>query len=135
MFIRNSFYEYISCYPQQAKRVREVANLTERKNSHTPVYGVKEFVRLSVCLSVINFDPNYFRTDITECAKKIGYLWQNECSQKFIFFPSSTLAQNVNFTNFFSIPSFTLNKRPYQKKIPHLTVGAVFVSPLSPNFT
>ena len=34
--------------PRQAKRVREVANLTERKNPHTAVYGVKEFVRLSV---------------------------------------------------------------------------------------
>ena len=29
---------------------REVANLTERKNLHTPAYGVKEFVCLSVCL-------------------------------------------------------------------------------------
>ena len=29
---------------------REVANLTERKNLHTPVYGVKEFVCLSVHL-------------------------------------------------------------------------------------
>ena len=29
---------------------REVANLTERKNQHTPVYGVKEFVCLSDCL-------------------------------------------------------------------------------------
>ena len=28
---------------------REVANLTERNYPHTPVYGVKEFVRLSVC--------------------------------------------------------------------------------------
>ena len=31
---------------------RELANLTERKYPHTPVYGVKEFVCLSVCLSV-----------------------------------------------------------------------------------
>ena len=38
---------------------REVANLTERKNPYTPIYGVKEFVRLSVCLSVVNFNPNY----------------------------------------------------------------------------
>ena len=38
---------------------REVANLTDIKNLHTPVYGVKEFVCLSVCLSVINFDLNY----------------------------------------------------------------------------
>ena len=30
-----------------SKVSREVANLTERKNLHTPVYGVKEFVRLS----------------------------------------------------------------------------------------
>ena len=35
----------------------EVANLNERRNLHTS--GVKEFVCLSVCLSVINFDPNY----------------------------------------------------------------------------
>ena len=27
---------------------REVANLTERKNPHAPLFGVKEFVRLSV---------------------------------------------------------------------------------------
>ena len=38
------------------------ANLTERQNPHTPVYGVKEFVDLSV----IKFDPNYFRTGKTE---------------------------------------------------------------------
>ena len=45
---------------------REVANLTERKNQITPVYGVKEFV----CLSVVNFYPNYFRTGRTEWAEK-----------------------------------------------------------------
>ena len=45
---------------------REVANLTERKNPHTPVYGVKEFV----CLSVTKFNPNYLRTGKT--AKKLG---------------------------------------------------------------
>ena len=46
---------------------REVANLTERKNLHTPVYGVKEFV----CLSVTNFDPNYLtgRTEWAEIFK------------------------------------------------------------------
>ena len=37
---------------------REVANLNEIKNPHTPVNGVKEFV----CLSVTNFDLNYLRT-------------------------------------------------------------------------
>ena len=40
---------YLHLIPRRAKLVREVANLTERKNPHTPVYGVKEFVRLSVC--------------------------------------------------------------------------------------
>ena len=44
---------------------REVANLTEQKNTHTPLYGVKEFV----CLSVANFDPNYLRTGATEGAE------------------------------------------------------------------
>ena len=32
---------------------REVANLTERKNLHTPVYGVKEFVCLSICEKIV----------------------------------------------------------------------------------
>ena len=34
--------------PPASEASREVANLTERKNTHTPVYGVKEFVFLSV---------------------------------------------------------------------------------------
>ena len=34
------------------------ANFTERKNTHPPVKGVKEFV----CLSVTNFDLYYLRT-------------------------------------------------------------------------
>ena len=42
-------------YPPANKVSREVANLTERKNPNTPVFGVKEFV----CLSFTNFDPNY----------------------------------------------------------------------------
>ena len=40
----------------------EAAILTERKNLHTSVYGVNEFV----CLSVTNIDPNYLGTDLTE---------------------------------------------------------------------
>ena len=39
-------------YPPASEVSREVANLTGRKNPHTPIYGVKEFVCLSVCLSV-----------------------------------------------------------------------------------
>ena len=46
-------------YPPASKASSEVANVYERKNPHTPVYGVKEFVHLSVCLSVVNFDPNF----------------------------------------------------------------------------
>ena len=41
------FYSY---YPPASEVTREGANLTERKNLHTPVYGVKEFVCLSVHL-------------------------------------------------------------------------------------
>ena len=35
-----------SNYPPASEVSREVANLTERKNPHAPVYGVKEFVCL-----------------------------------------------------------------------------------------
>ena len=52
-------------FPLRAKRVREVANLTARKIPHTPVYGVKEFIHLSV----VNFDPNYLGTGKTEWAE------------------------------------------------------------------
>ena len=52
--------------PPVSEASREVANLTEIKNPHTPVSGVKEFVCLSVCPSVSNFDPNYLRTCKTE---------------------------------------------------------------------
>ena len=45
-------------YPPASEASREVANLTWRKNPHTPVYGVKEFF----CLSVTNFDLKYLRT-------------------------------------------------------------------------
>ena len=45
-------------HPPASEASREVANLTERKNPHTPVYGVKDFV----CPSVTNFDHNYLRT-------------------------------------------------------------------------
>ena len=33
---------YIGIYPPASKASKEVANLTERKNMHTPVYDVKE---------------------------------------------------------------------------------------------
>ena len=53
-------------YTPASEARKEEANLTERKNLHTPVYGVKEFVCLSVCQDAMNFDPNYLRTGRTE---------------------------------------------------------------------
>ena len=40
-------------YPLASEASREVENLTERKNPHTPVYGVKEFVCLWSTLTPI----------------------------------------------------------------------------------
>ena len=58
---------------------RHEANLTERKNPHTLVFDVKEFV----CLSVTKFDPNYLRTGKTEWAEIfLGHHWQKAMSQK-----------------------------------------------------
>ena len=57
---------------------QEVANITERKNPHNPVNGVKEFV----CL-LPNFTPI-----ISELAKQnrlkffLGHLWQKDMSEK-----------------------------------------------------
>ena len=45
----------LSFYPPAREVSSDVANLTERKNPHAPVNGVKEFV----CVSVTNFDPNF----------------------------------------------------------------------------
>ena len=52
--LRDVHYCNLLCYPPASKASREVANLTERKNAHILVYGVKEFFCLSVCLSVTN---------------------------------------------------------------------------------
>ena len=45
---------YVTGLSPASEGSREVANLIERKNPHTPVYGVKEFICLSVCLFVCN---------------------------------------------------------------------------------
>ena len=42
--------------PPASEASKGGANLKERKNLHTPIYGVKEYVCLSVCLSVVNFE-------------------------------------------------------------------------------
>ena len=62
---------------------RKVANLTERKNLHTPRIWCQR-ICLSVYLSVVNFDPNYLTTGKTEQAKKnLEHLPQKPMSQKF----------------------------------------------------
>ena len=50
----------------------------ERKNPHTPIYGVKEFV----CLSVTNFDPNYLVTGRTEWAVIYLFIYLLSANQK-----------------------------------------------------
>ena len=44
MVIANNYITAWFRYPPESEASREVANLTERKNMHTYVYGVKEFV-------------------------------------------------------------------------------------------
>ena len=69
-------------YPAASEASREMANLTWRKNPHTPIYGVKEFV----CLSVTNFDHIYLSTGEIELAEIfLGYL-VTKCCPKFFFF-------------------------------------------------
>ena len=56
-----------------SKVSRNVANFTEIKNQHAHEYGVKEFVCLSVYLSVTRFDLNYLWTGrIIQIAKKLA---------------------------------------------------------------
>ena len=62
-------------YSPASEASREVANLTERKNPHTPLYGVKEFVCLSVCPSVTmcasskNGEVGLFRPDLNSVVR------------------------------------------------------------------
>jgi hypothetical protein len=42
---------------------REEAKLTKRKNTHIPVHGAKNFY---ICLSITDFDLNYFRIGKTK---------------------------------------------------------------------
>ena len=48
----NGLHQVYLDYPPASEGSREVVNLTERKNPHTLVYGVKEFVCLSVCYQI-----------------------------------------------------------------------------------
>ena len=47
---KNNYSNIFKILSPASEASREVANLTERKNPHSPIYGVKEFVYLSVCL-------------------------------------------------------------------------------------
>ena len=72
-----------------SKASREVANLDERKNPHTPVYGVKEYVCLwSTLTSIISVlaKHNWLK-------KILGQLWQNECTKNFVCRKSGRLGQ------------------------------------------
>ena len=51
-----------------SKASREVANLTEWKNPNTPVYGVGEFVCLSVCDKLL---PQLFDLSFNQSQKPI----------------------------------------------------------------
>ena len=69
--------------PPASEASMKVANLTERKNLHTPVYGAKEFVCLSVCMW----------STLTGIIS--GLAEQTEAA---IFFRQSMGTQNGNFT-------------------------------------
>ena len=57
--LTSPMYEFISSsYPPVSQGSRELANLTERKNLHTPLHGVKEFVCLSVMYVCMYFIEN-----------------------------------------------------------------------------
>ena len=58
-------------YSPASEASREVANLTEINNPHTPVYGVKEFVCLSVYLSVTKFYKRLFDLSSNQNQKPI----------------------------------------------------------------
>ena len=66
-------------YPPASEAIKELADLTERKNPHTPVYGVKE----SVCLSVTNFELNYLWTGRIEWSEFFLNIYaKNPCIKK-----------------------------------------------------
>ena len=54
MLVKICFFHVLLSPPSKVSR--EVANLTWRKNTHTPVYGVKEFV----CLCIVNPWPPFW---------------------------------------------------------------------------
>ena len=57
--------DYFEFNPPASKVSREIANLIERKNPHTPVYGVKEFVCLAVCYNFYDLQKTSYISKIT----------------------------------------------------------------------
>ena len=104
-FFESEFF--LKNYPPASEASREGANLTERKNPHTPLYGVKEFVCLPVCLL-----PN--STPIIS-----GLAEQN--GMKFFWGISG---KNGNFTRDLSSNQ---NQKRFEKKLAGLAARAVFV--------
>ena len=60
------------CYPPVSEESREVANLSKRKNPHTHVYGVKEFVYLSVRTEWAEI---FFRTSMAKRHVPKFFIW------------------------------------------------------------
>ena len=77
---------------------RTVANLIERKNPQTPVYGVKEFV----CLSVTNFDPGLAKQNGLKIYKRLFDLLPNHNQKPFEKKFATLAARAVFESRFFS---------------------------------
>ena len=67
----------IHCLFLASEASREVGNLTKRKNLHTPVYGVEEFVWLSVCLSVCLSRQSVCLSVCYQIRPQLSQDWQN----------------------------------------------------------
>ena len=80
MFFIKISWRFNIINPPGSKASKEVPNLTERKNPHTPEC---QRICLSVCLSVINFDPNYLRTGKTANFGEAGVLLLDSSSRWF----------------------------------------------------
>ena len=126
-FWPNPHFSCIANYPPAREASREAENLTERKNQHTPVYGLKEFVHLSV----IKFDTNYLRTGKTKWAEIfLEHLWRTAMSPNFLFVPKVAVragakGQNSNILTKHDLSS-NQNQKSFGKKFVTLAARAVF---------
>ena len=114
-------------YPPASEARREVANLTERKNPHAPIYGVKEFVCLSVCL-LQTFTPIFSELAEQNGIKKnldifgkMNVLKSFYLSEKW---PAGPGSRAKIATRCFDL-SFNQNQKPFEKKFATLAARAV----------